>query len=111
MANNNPESNVVQLAGPGVPGMEGDAPLFHYDVPPEDLPTLLADPVKYLEQRGMGREQGIAPDGRMDILFTSANRVWDGSQWTDEDGGIEPRHVCCYVTDCQSVCVPHSHKQ
>jgi hypothetical protein len=89
--------------------MEGDAPLFHYDVPPEDLAALVADPVKYLEQRGMGREQGIAPDGKMDIIFTSPTHAWDGSQWVEAEGGPEPRHQCCYTTDSKSVCVAHEH--
>ncbi|MFG2641855.1 hypothetical protein ACGFYP_12930 [Streptomyces sp. NPDC048370] len=106
MSDTYPSAHVVQLAGPGVAGMEQDPPLFHYDVSPEEVPSLLADPVKFLKERGMGEEQGIAPGGKMTVTFTS--NTWDGAQWVEESGGPELRHSCCYVTDAQSVCVPHS---
>jgi hypothetical protein len=39
---------VTQLAGPGVPGMEDDIPLYHFDVSAEEMQELIADPDGFL---------------------------------------------------------------
>jgi hypothetical protein len=110
MDKHTPGSNVVQLAGPGVAGREGDPPLFHFDLPTEDAGVLIADPLKYLAGIGITTEQGIAPDGTLNVTFTDSSRAWDGSQWISTLApGASVTATCCYVSGSQTIC--HQHAQ
>ena len=71
MTAGNVAPKLSQLAGPGVPGMEKDLPLYHVDVDNENLHKLLADPVDFFERLGVGPEQGIAPQGVMNVVHSA----------------------------------------
>jgi hypothetical protein len=97
--------SVKQLAGPGVPGLEHDPPVFHFDLGMELMPELLANPVEFLEQLGLGPEQGVAPKGFMSVRLTGPEWTWNGHQWVareDQLGSAEdadaPRSSCCYIS-------------
>jgi hypothetical protein len=108
VVNEQPGSNVIKLAGPGVQGREQDPPLFHVDVPKEDVNALVVDPVSFLAERGIGKEQGIAPDGTMDLTLASPNRVWDGRQWLEQSDTPQPRDLCCYTSGSRIICHAHA---
>jgi hypothetical protein len=61
--------NLRPLAGPRVTGLEGDIPLYHVDIDKKDLDRLLADPVEFFKQMGVGPKQGIAPNGIMNVVL------------------------------------------
>ncbi len=104
-------SNVRQVSGPGVPGMESEAPLYHLDVDGDHILELIRDPVGFLRDLGLGPDQGVAPDGGMSVHFSSPHRVWYGGAWRlrDElppataDGGV-PVKACCWVHDDEVWC-------
>ncbi|MFE4479332.1 MULTISPECIES: hypothetical protein [Streptomycetaceae] len=102
------QANVAQLAGPGVLGREQDPPLFHFDVPAEDVGALVADTLGYLQQLGIGPEQGIAPDGAMTLVLADARRAWNGKEWIEQTAAAEGGTKCCYTSGSQSICHPHS---
>jgi hypothetical protein len=113
MSNRQPNSNAVKLAGPGVQGLTHDAPLFHLDVQEEEMKEFLADPITFLAERGIGREQGIAPDGNMDVVVSSSKYEWVGDEWREKDGAsAAPSGVviyCCYSSGSHTRC--HVHRQ
>jgi hypothetical protein len=86
--------SLVQLAGPGVTGMEHDVPLFHFDVPVEYFHELLADPADFFTRRlEIGAEQGIDMTARMDVTVI---------------GNVKEAAVlCCYSSGGHSVCHTH----
>ena len=76
--------NFKQLAGPGVPGMEDDIPVYHFDILDEDVPAMLADPIGFLSSRGIEAYQRMDPQTRMQVTMVSAPNVTAGASW------------CCY---------------
>ncbi|MHA3703665.1 hypothetical protein ACXR2U_15925 [Jatrophihabitans sp. YIM 134969] len=104
-------SNLKQLAGPGVPGLEQDPPLYHFDVDAKDAAALHADPHGFLARLGLGPEQGIAPARNVRVTWTS--RFWTSAGWKEReelpeairnDGGVSG---CCYGSDDEIICHPH----
>ena len=101
---------VKQLAGPGVPGLEHDSPVFHFDLGMDLMPELMGNPVEFLKRLGLGPEQGVAPKGSMDVRLTDNEWTWTGRQWVAnedlalaDDGGVPgdagaPRSSCCYIS-------------
>jgi hypothetical protein len=104
---------VTKLAGPGVPGMEYEAPLYHFDVPATRMQELEADPVAFLARLGLGPDQGVAPRGSMTVQVTSPDEwAWNGRNWVypepaaeltvvPPDGGTDggsSGHGCCYTS-------------
>jgi hypothetical protein len=104
---------VIKLAGPGVPGMEYEAPVFHFDVPATRMQELEADPVAFLARLGLGPDQGVAPRGRMTVEVISPDEwAWNGRNWVypepvaaeltvlPPDGGTDAgsSHSCCYTS-------------
>ncbi|MDQ4092810.1 MAG: hypothetical protein M3143_05220 [Actinomycetota bacterium] len=95
---------VKKLAGPGVEGLEHDPPVFHFDVKTDLMPELLADPVEFLKQLGLGPEQGVAPKGLMTVRLTGAEWIWNGRQWvatedqTLASGDAGVSSSCCYIS-------------
>jgi hypothetical protein len=86
--------NVSQLAGPGVPGMEDDTPLWHFDIELTDIPALVTRPTEFLQ--GTGFVQII--DESRDVTFV-------GRPDPDVEAGT---HLCCYQSGSQTIC--HYHK-
>ena len=97
--------SVNQLAGPGVPGLEHDPPVFHFDLGMELMPELLANPVEFLKELGLGPEQGVAPKGYMSVRLTGPEWTWNGREWvgredqevSSKDAGTA-RSSCCYIS-------------
>lgn len=84
--------NVRQLAGPGVSGLEGDTPLWHYDVEAEDIPTLLSDPAKFFAGTAIAQDLAVSKQTH-GVTFV---------------GGAVTGVKCCYISGSQSIC--HSHQ-
>ena len=99
---------VQQLAGPGVKGLESDPPLYHFDLEPEDVDALIANPIEVLNRLGLGVEQGIAPGGNVHVI-TNFDQLWDGKKWRARNSGARPSRPlgCCYVSDNSVVCHAH----
>lgn len=76
---------VRKIAGPGVSGMEHDTPMFHIDVEGVAIDRLRIDPIGFLKQLGIGAEQGIAPDGVMNVTLARPNQAWTENGWVDLD--------------------------
>lgn len=100
-----------QLAGPGVDGLDQDPPLFHFDIDSDQIEDLLNDPQGFLTRIGLGPDQGIAPNGRVNVI-TNFNQQWTGRAWRKRDVGAEarPRRApkgCCYVSDDSVICHVH----
>jgi hypothetical protein len=104
-----PDIVVTQLAGPGVPGLEHDPPVFHFDLGMEQMPELLRDPVRFLKGLGLGPEQGVAPKGYMSVRLTGPEWIWNGRRWLASDevllarddagaGDAGARASCCYIS-------------
>ena len=97
---------VKQMAGPGVPGMEHEAPLYHIDVELDDVVELVSDPVGFMKSIGLGPPQGVAPAGAMNVHFSSSNWTWYAGAWRfSEDAkaaapnaGV-PMRACCWIHD------------
>jgi len=95
-----------QLSGPGVPGMEHDPPLYHFDIDQDNLDKLRADSVGFLKRLGIGREQGIAPNGAMNRQLALANPAWSANGWVDVPLGA--RGWCCHVVGDTTTCYNHA---
>jgi hypothetical protein len=99
---------VQKLAGPGVPGLEYDPPLYHIDLTGDRLAELQADPVPFLRRLELGPEE-VAPDDVITVRLTTPRWGWNGQVWvraeaaaddvvvTDggTDGGTTGGHSCC----------------
>ena len=102
---------VAKLAGPGVPGLELDPPVYHIDLTADRLEELQADPVPFLRRLGLRADEGVAPYDTMTVRFTSLEWRWDGTRWVraeaagddvvlrngGTDGGTGG-HSCCYIS-------------
>jgi hypothetical protein len=88
--------NVRQLAGPGIAGMEGDTPLWHYDIDVADIPTLLSDPSKFFAGTEIAKSLAARVDTH-EVTFVGGNE------------GVKTGTTvkCCYISGSQSIC--HSH--
>jgi hypothetical protein len=95
---------VTQLAGPGVSGMEDDIPLYHFDVSPEEMQELIADPDGFVVRLG------LRPDE--DHEYGKVNLRLAGPSSDDPDGGTPPdggtSHSCCYISG-ESEMTCHTH--
>jgi hypothetical protein len=112
---------VKQLSGPGVPGLETDPPVFHFDLGMDLMPELVADPVGFLRGLGLGPDQGVAPKGSMTVRLTSPEWAWDGSRWVAQedqpvaddagapDAGTHARSSCCYISGPEEMTC-HTHQ-
>jgi hypothetical protein len=96
---------VTQLAGPGVPGMEDDIPLYHFDVSAE-IAELIADPDGFVVRLG------LRPD--KDREYGKVSLRLAGRDSDDPDGGTPPdggtSHSCCYISG-ESEMTCHTHLQ
>jgi hypothetical protein len=110
------EIRVQQLAGPGVEGLETDPPLYHFDIDFDQVWRLIADPVGFLAELDLGPEQGIAPEGNVNVITTFAHE-WTDHAWrrsgSDEgdqthEAGSTTLRGCCYTSDDSLVCHKHS---
>ncbi len=114
---------VQKLAGPGVPGLEYDPPLYHIDLTAERLAELQADPVPFLRGLGLGPDE-VAPGDEITVQLTSPRWGWNGRIWVRaeaaaddvvvrDDGGVDGGplvgHGCCYMTADGMTC--HWHHQ
>jgi hypothetical protein len=99
---------IEKLAGPGVPGLEYDPPLYHIDLTAARLAELQADPVPFLRGLGLGREE-VAPDDVITVRLTSPRWGWNGGVWVRAeaaadagdggvDGGVFRGHSCSYMS-------------
>jgi hypothetical protein len=110
------EIRVQQLAGPGVPGLDHDPPVYHFDLATEMMPDLMADPVEFLRRIGLGPEQGVAPKGAMAVRLTDAEWLWDGTRWISRedqpqkaDNAGVPSTSCCYISGpAEMTCHTHA---
>jgi hypothetical protein len=97
---------VTQLAGPGVPGMEDDIPLYHFDVSPEEMKELIADPDEFVVRLGL-RPATDREYGKVNLRLA-------GRDSDDPDGGAPPdggtSHSCCYISG-ESEMTCHTHLQ
>jgi hypothetical protein len=95
-----------QLAGSSVQGTETDTPLYHVDVDRQQLAALVADPVQFLAQAGLGPKQGIAPGGAMSVNLSRLDLRWTSTGW--QQAADEPTTKwCCYVVGDTTICHPH----
>jgi hypothetical protein len=92
---------VTQLAGPGVPGMEDDIPLYHFDVSPEEMKELIADPDGFVVRLG------LRPDE--DHEYGKVNLRLAGPS-SDAPDGRMTSHSCCYISG-ESEMTCHTHEQ
>jgi len=72
---------VKQLTGPGVPGMEDEAPLYHFDLSMDELVELIMDPEVFLA--GID----VPTSAARTILFLRWNEVYS------PDEGWQSRHA------------------
>ena len=97
---------LTKLAGPGVPGMEDDIPLYHFDVSAEEMEELIADPDGFVVRLG------LRPD--RDREYGKVNLRLAGRESDDPDGGTPPdggtSHSCCYISG-ESEMTCHTHLQ
>jgi hypothetical protein len=106
---------VTQLAGPGVPGLEGDTPLYHFDVEGEDLRDLAADPDDFVTRLGLRPDKDRQyPKMNFRLVGLAADAPNGGLPKTlppdggPPDGGPPPSHSCCYVSgDDEMTCHMH----
>ncbi len=75
---------VHQLSGPGATQLQGDPPVFHFDLTSEQLPVLLADPVAFLARLGLGPNEGVAVGGEVAVRFSEPRWIWNGERWLDQ---------------------------
>jgi hypothetical protein len=76
--------NFKKIAGPGVPGMEDDIPVYHFDIADEDVPAMLADPIGFLGGRGIEEYQRMDQRAQMQVTMVATSRSTIGAHW------------CCY---------------
>jgi hypothetical protein len=95
---------VVQICGPGVPGLEHCPAFYHFDLDPDELQAFFADPVKTLKELGL-------PYSNPNIV------LWHwGEEWSETEGSWvtttdpKPRGGCCVNTDGGVVCCPNRPK-
>lgn len=75
---------VHQLSGPGAPQLQGDPPVFHFDLTSEQLSVLLADPVAFLARLGLGPNEGVAVGGEVAVRLSEPRWIWNGDRWLDQ---------------------------
>ncbi len=75
---------VHQLSGPGAPQLQGDPPVFHFDLTREQLQVFLADPVAFLARLGLGPNEGVAVGGEVALRFSEPRWIWNGEKWLDQ---------------------------
>jgi hypothetical protein len=91
---------VTKLAGPGVPGMEDDIPLYHFDVSAEEMEELIADPDEFVVRLG------LRPDKDRD--YGKVNLRFVGRDGGTPDAGAS--HSCCYISgESEMTCTTHTH--
>lgn len=98
---------VTKLAGKGVPGMENDPPLYHFDATPEEMAQLLADPHRFLEEANL-------PTSAADHITLcrwaeaySPEHGWQRRANGGSDGGL-PKS-CCYISgESEMTCHVHA---
>jgi hypothetical protein len=90
---------VTQLAGPGVPGMEDDIPLYHFDVSPEEMKELIADPDGFVVRLGL-RPTEDHEYGKVNLRLVGR----------DAPDGRMTSHSCCYISG-ESEMTCHTHEQ
>jgi len=114
---------VAKLAGPGVPGLEYDPPLYHIDLSADRLAELQADPVPFLRRLGLGPDE-VAPDDTMTVRLTTPKWGWNGTRWVEAevagddefvldagtDAGTTAVHSCCYSSGPAEITC-HMHNQ
>jgi hypothetical protein len=84
--------DVKQLAGPGVPGMEDDTPLWHFDVDVAHIPALVSDPGKFFAGTPIAAALAASEEPHS-VTFTGGPVI----------AGLD----CCYHSGSQTICHPH----
>lgn len=102
---------VTKLAGKGVPGLEGDPPLYHFDATPEEMAQLLADPHRFLKEAGLPTSAA----GRISLCkwaeAYSPEHGWQKRADGGSDTAVRPKS-CCYVSgDTEITCHMHAPPQ
>jgi hypothetical protein len=95
----------TQIAGPGVPGLEHEAPVYHFDVRPDDFDEFIRDPARYLERLGLTRDE--APRGQISRVGVLDSEVWEpGKGWMDNppDPQFWRTGCCCTWKGGRWVC-------
>lgn len=109
---------VTKVAGPGVPGLENDIPLYHFDVEMEDMRQLIADPDDFVARLGL-RPDTTRQYPKMNLLrggfafdATDGGAPDGGAPTTLPEGGLPdggtPPHSCCYTTEEAMICHMHT---
>ena len=104
---------VVQLAGPGIPGMEDDTPLFHFDVPAERMEEFVRDPDAFAEKLRLRppRDRGYA-HVNLRVVPSSAGPALEPKPGDEPTVlGVEAApHACCYFSgENEITCHMHHH--
>jgi hypothetical protein len=82
---------VQTLAGPGVPGVEYDPPLFHYDLTREEMLELLANPAKFVDERlDWDDAQRALRPGSNRRGVTVSDLIWTNTEWVSDPKVLPP---------------------
>lgn len=75
-------ATVNQLTGPGVEGLEDEAPTYHWDMSPEEFEEYLANPVEF------GRKIGLPEGIGVNIHLVRWTEGWAGPEkgWISRTG-------------------------
>ena len=84
--------------------------MYHFDLEHDQVDQLLNNPQGFLQDLGLGAEQGIAPNGNVSVV-TNFNQQWTGRRWERRDVSAELAPTrptgCCYVSDDSVICHVH----
>jgi len=93
--------------GPGVPGLEHDPPLYHFDLSEEEFSQMLIDPVEFLRMLGLGPEQNVAMDGVVNVQLPNPTQAWSGNGWQPVDR-VRKKRWCCELVAQTLLCHWHN---
>ena len=107
--------SVVKLAGPGVPGLEDDSPLCHFDVPAERMAEVVRDPEAFATRLGLRppRAREYAPV-TLRVIPSSADSTFEATAGDEPTVlGVEAApHACCYLSgEDEITCHMHDHDE
>jgi hypothetical protein len=106
---------VVKLAGPGVPGLEADTPLYHFDVPAERMAEFVRDPDAFAARLGLRppRDREYA-HVNLRVIPASADSAFEAAAGDEPTVlGVEAApHACCYLSgEDEITCHMHDHDE